>query len=199
MPKESIYPIVNTLIYWLITIWTAKIYSQYRRQRRYSEGKKPALSVNSHKILNNKFALIVLVAVVTLTFWQSHPVFLKMHNNQGLRFFGLATACLGGFLLQISLKTLGKNYSPMFDSFEPLKLTNDGPYRYIRHPIYTANHIIYAGLFIATGSLWVFFHHCFLIQGSQRAIKNEEALLCKKFSEYQNYQQTTWRLFPYIY
>jgi protein-S-isoprenylcysteine O-methyltransferase Ste14 len=78
-------------------------------------------------------------------------------------------------------------------------LVTDGPYRYIRHPIYTAmcvfslaglaghwtwNAAVFGGLVLASAVIRIF---C------------EEALVTARYPEYAQYAARTWRMIPYVY
>jgi protein-S-isoprenylcysteine O-methyltransferase Ste14 len=78
-------------------------------------------------------------------------------------------------------------------------LVTDGPYRYIRHPIYAA-----ACLFTCAG---VFAHWSWtagllgslvLAGGVVRALA-EEALLTQRYPEYRQYAARTWRMIPFVF
>ena len=78
-------------------------------------------------------------------------------------------------------------------------LVTSGPYRYIRHPIYTA-----VCLFALTGTIA---HHSWktnlcaaLILGcAVIRISCEEILVAARYPEYRQYAATTWRMIPYVY
>lgn len=78
-----------------------------------------------------------------------------------LRFFHPGVACLWasacialpGFALFVAAKlSLSTNYSPLYSSQLPGGLTAEGPYRYIRHPIYAGNLAMLIALTVMTGT-----------------------------------------------
>ena len=83
---------------------------------------------------------------------------------------------------------------------ENQKLVTDGPYHYIRHPLYLGEILRNVGivsifssgiglLLILVGTILLLFR-----------INMEEEMLLKAFgSEYKEYQRTTKKLIPYIY
>src|SRR5260370_33751608 len=78
-------------------------------------------------------------------------------------------------------------------------LMTDGPYRYIRHPIYAA-----MGLFAAAGAAGHWSWSAGLCGGLVLAsavirILCEEALVAARYPEYAQYKATTWRMIPYVY
>jgi protein-S-isoprenylcysteine O-methyltransferase Ste14 len=109
---------------------------------------------------------------------------------------------LFAFVLGISARiTLGKAYSPRGAAQEQMNLIRQGPYKYIRHPLYFAAILWCIGwpLFIKSifGSLAAL---AFIIPALRVRINDEEQELVRVFGEdYRKYQEETWRLLPFIY
>jgi len=104
-----------------------------RRERRYAIGKKSVDTNARYKILSS----LVYFAQITLTipmFWIDSPYLLKFHDDDMIRFAGLAICYVGLALSVSALVYLGRNYSPCYDSHEPFQLITNGPYKFIRHP-----------------------------------------------------------------
>lgn len=101
---------------------------------------------------------------------------------------GLSIMSAGILLFVASKRQLGIHYSPCFDSFVPSDVVREGVYRYIRHPIYTANVILLAGYFIASGHILILFNTLLLATYYLHAAVQEERVLAKNFSEYREYQ-----------
>jgi protein-S-isoprenylcysteine O-methyltransferase Ste14 len=96
----------------------------------------------------------------------------------------------------VSLARLGRSFSVMA---ETRQLVTSGPYRFVRHPLYLAEEIAVAGLFIQFASLWTALLFAVQIAFQSRRMQNEEAILTAKFPEYAAYSQHTARLIPGIY
>jgi protein-S-isoprenylcysteine O-methyltransferase Ste14 len=81
------------------------------------------------------------------------------------------------------------------------RLHTGGPYRLVRHPIYTGFALAFLGHQIAFSSapglaFWLLFAMHIL----HRRIRREEAMLLAHFGEcYRAYMRTTWRMFPGLY
>lgn len=74
-----------------------------------------------------------------------------------------------------------------------------GPYRYVRHPLYTSEVLAFLGLLlpvISPASLAIYGVFV-LLQGLRS--KYEEEVLVEAFPEYADYQQRTWRFLPGIW
>lgn len=82
---------------------------------------------------------------------------------------------------------------------ENSELITSGPYRFIRHPMYTGI-ILMAGALIAARFTWLRLI-VFLILVVNQIIKLlwEERMLAVKISSYKTYMERTWRLIPWIF
>ena len=82
-------------------------------------------------------------------------IFLDMHDSTLILYCGVGITTVGILLFVHSKMTLGRNYSPCFDSYLPHCLTTTGVYGYVRHPIYVSNLLLLLGAFIMSGSAWI--------------------------------------------
>ncbi len=104
-----------------------------------------------------------------------------------------------GFGLAIWARmSLGRNWGdPMSICEEPELITN-GPYHWIRHPIYTGVIVAMLGSSLVGGRLWVFFLVVLAVLCSYSAFV-EERLLNKQFpSQYPEYKRRTKMFIPLV-
>jgi len=117
-----------------------------------------------------------------------------------LRWTGLGIAMTGFALLQWAQNTLAKSWSDTPRMMKDQTLITSGPYRTIRHPIYTAFILILGStLFISSnwlvGSCWA---GMTMLEVVSR-IGFEEALMLEFFGEqYREYMKRTGRLLPKV-
>ncbi|MGO8930846.1 MAG: methyltransferase family protein [Limisphaerales bacterium] len=78
-------------------------------------------------------------------------------------------------------------------------MVTTGPYRFIRHPIYTAVCLsITAGA--AAHLSWTTSLLCVVIWGGAIArVLCEERLVVGRYPEYRQYAGTTWRMIPFVF
>jgi protein-S-isoprenylcysteine O-methyltransferase Ste14 len=103
---------------------------------------------------------------------------------------------VGMVLVLFSLLNLGR----FFGVFpEARGLAKNGPYRYVRHPLYLAEIIIAAGAILPALSPWTFgLLIAFVVLQYARAILEERALTAA-IPEYAEYKRHTWRIIPGIH
>jgi protein-S-isoprenylcysteine O-methyltransferase Ste14 len=78
-------------------------------------------------------------------------------------------------------------------------LVTSGPYRYIRHPIYTAV-CVFSGAGAVAHWSWAGALLGGLVVGSALLrVFCEEVLVTARYPEYRQYAATTWRMIPYLF
>ena len=192
--RASLFSLSVILVAWA---WILK-YGTLRKARRYSEGREPFAKDERFKLVG-KLIFVVMNAVTVASFWTSSGALLLMWRDDRFRLSGVLLLIFATFLYVPSLRYLGDNYSPFFDSYLPLRIVTNGPYKYVRHPVYLANILLGAGFFLASGSLWILVFGGYGVFKMIRAMLDEEASLRKTFPGYKAYQKRTARLIPFIY
>jgi len=115
-------------------------------------------------------------------------------------FLGFPVLFLGIYLFFWSHSELGENWSPVIEKrfAKSKKLIKTGPYKYIRHPIYTASFIVLFGFFILTAN-WILIGIPLLILIAFYIYKipREENSLIDNFGQnYKDYMKKTGGLLP---
>lgn len=123
--------------------------------------------------------------------------------STGLQFAGLVLGVvligLGGLLAGSGLLYLGKNLSPFPHPLDDAQFVSRGPYRIVRHPIYSGiilGALGWAG--VVHGTLTLAYALLLLVFFDLKT-RREEKWLKKKFSDYQEYQQKVRKLIPFVY
>jgi protein-S-isoprenylcysteine O-methyltransferase Ste14 len=110
---------------------------------------------------------------------------------------GLAVEAVGLFLTIWSRRHLGRNWSGEITIKVDHQLIRSGPYRILRHPIYTGLLTMYAGIAVITGERLAIVGFAMAAFAYWRKIRLEEANLKAAFgAEYESYRRETWALVP---
>ena len=117
-----------------------------------------------------------------------------------LRWVGLAVVVLGIAFALWAIATLGRHYDVELEIHRDHELVRKGPYRFVRHPLYTGLGLHFAGACLATGNL-------LLIAGTlvvtypalYLRAKTEERLLRERFGPaYDEYAREVGMLVPLL-
>jgi protein-S-isoprenylcysteine O-methyltransferase Ste14 len=114
---------------------------------------------------------------------------------------GLALLVAGYFLMAWALIRLGRNYQLGGSTPRSTdRMVSDGPYRMIRHPMYTAALSISLGLACLLQS-WAFIAvFCIYLVLILLLVPAEEQVLRRAYgAQYADYQRITGRLIPFVY
>ena len=133
-------------------------------------------------------------------FSQKTPIY-PMQYPLWITYLGGCIGVFGNALLLWVHHCLGKNFSPHLEIRSDHKLVQHGPYRYIRHPMYTSGYLFLLGcglvsqdallLFppIVTFTILLFFR-----------LRDEEAMLLEQFGEnWSEYTKRTDKILPKIW
>ena len=115
--------------------------------------------------------------------------------------FGGLVVVLGGLALAFWARaTLGRNWSATITLKENHTLVQTGPYRSIRHPIYTAILLMFLGSAIAYGTAGALLAFPIAAVGFLIKARHEEALMQQHFPDvYPEYRLRTRMLVPGVY
>ncbi len=123
----------------------------------------------------------------------------KIGLPEWTRFLGIGIALINDVLLYWLFSSIGSGISPTSATRKEHKLSTNGPYRWIRHPLYAVGSILFISFgmmadnwFIAAAGILAF------ITMAKRT-PQEEANLIEKFGdEYREYMKHTGRFFPKV-
>jgi protein-S-isoprenylcysteine O-methyltransferase Ste14 len=113
----------------------------------------------------------------------------------------IVSAIVSVFIVMTAVKTLGKEWSITARVVTNHKLATQGPYRFVRHPIYTGM----LGMLFATGiavSYWpaLLVARVVFFVGSAIRIRSEERLLRETFGlEFETYARSVPAIVPGLY
>lgn len=126
--------------------------------------------------------------------WASVPL------PAGLRFAGIAVAFVGLGLQYWMFVSLGHNITGTVAVRPNATLVTHGPYRYIRHPLYTFGGTFYLGLVLATANVALLAAAVLGLFFVGRRTPIEETQLIERFGDaYRDYMARTPRYFPRLF
>lgn len=133
----------------------------------------------------------------TRAIFQGGPPPAEINSVEGI--VGLLV-CMAGFALAVwARRHLGRNWGMPMSLKEGHELVTTGPYRYVRHPIYTGMLLAILGSGLVNGPIWVVVFAGMAIYCVYSA-RTEENLMLQQFPEqYAGYKRRTKAIFPYIF
>ncbi|MCG2694024.1 isoprenylcysteine carboxylmethyltransferase family protein [Candidatus Parcubacteria bacterium] len=162
---------------------------------------KKIKEVRTYKKLRESFVLMISSLVVLPALFYIFTDWLNDFNI-GLPFWariiGVIGFAFGIFLHNWTHIALGTNWSPTLEIKKNQKLVMCGPYKYMRHPMYSAFWlwVLFQGILLSNWLVFVLGVLSFGIVYFSR-IKDEEKIMIEKFgNEYKEYMKHTGRLFP---
>jgi protein-S-isoprenylcysteine O-methyltransferase Ste14 len=113
---------------------------------------------------------------------------------------GMALLIAGAVLRRHCFNALGKSFTGTVIVARDQTIVQNGPYRFVRHPSYTAAFLMFIGIGLALCS-WIslailFFVHCYLY--GRRVAVEERALLDTLGTPYREYMSRTRRFIPFV-
>jgi protein-S-isoprenylcysteine O-methyltransferase Ste14 len=111
-----------------------------------------------------------------------------------------AVLCAGGLILAIwARRTIGSNWSGIVTLKRDHELVTDGPYRYVRHPIYSAILAMFFASALASGRAGGFVGFALCFASFWIKLRQEEALMLRHFPEqYPAYRARVKALVPFV-
>jgi protein-S-isoprenylcysteine O-methyltransferase Ste14 len=122
-----------------------------------------------------------------------------MPRTDWARFIGVVVCVFGLYVTIWARRTLAGNWSSNVTFKKGHELVKTGPYRFVRHPIYTGLLVMCLGSAIEIGRLRCFPSLVVVGIGFWIKLKQEERLLLRHFpDEYPNYQKRVKALVPFV-
>lgn len=119
--------------------------------------------------------------------------------GRALRITGCIITFMGLVVSICSRLSLGSNWSATVTYREGHELVQRGPYRFVRHPMYTGFLLMIAGTGVVIGSASSLGALIVAFLGTWWKLSKEEILLSKHFPDaYQRYKSQTRALIPFV-
>lgn len=171
----------------------------YTRHR--SQPQSATLEAREESAASRIAALLAVAGMAATAIYVFAPTWLAWADldlPDWLRWSGVGMALAGFALLQWAQTTLGRSWSDQPRLLQGQELVTGGPYRWIRHPIYSAFILILGSLLLISANWLVGL--CWLgmvvLEVSSR-VRYEESLMLAAFGDqYREYMNHTGRLLP---
>jgi protein-S-isoprenylcysteine O-methyltransferase Ste14 len=150
----------------------------------------------------DRFATIAVMCLAFVLLFYDWPQigFLQSRfvpEENWIQWAGIVLTSLGAAIAIWSRRTLGENWSARVTLKEEHQLIRSGPYRFVRHPIYTGMFVATAGTALVVGEWRAVLAVVLMFAAHSRKALREEAMLTREFgADYAAYRQRTGFLFP---
>ena len=188
-------------LFWFCQHWTDALYlalsgGMWLVATAFVDVERPRGSPDlANRLIPFGLILSVPIAVRDRTYWiaSTLPVIVNV--------LGILIGSVAVILGLVSRAYMGRSYSPRAGHSCDAALVQDGPYRWIRHPLYLAALLWIVGWPLIIASLFGILIPIIMIVPAirKRMIAEEEELLRVYGDEYAEYQERTWRLLPGVY
>lgn len=148
--------------------------------------------------IRTSWVVLVIFSILLYIFWPSLMRWGNVNLNVALRFFGVIAGISSNLLIFWVVVTLGKNISAALKVRDNQRLVTNGPYQYVRHPLYVAGIPLFLSIFLISsnwflGLIGVSFQLFIILVRTPI----EEKMLLQYFGdEYQYYMNNTGAYFP---
>ncbi|HYY34874.1 MAG TPA: isoprenylcysteine carboxylmethyltransferase family protein, partial [Candidatus Binatia bacterium] len=173
-----------------VVVWLLAAVSTKRTIYRESRGERA------------RYWILLVIAYVLVFRSNSLPLplgWLAIPHTKSSTWVG-AFLCVSGLVFAVWARViLGGNWSGVITLKEGHELIERGPYRIVRHPIYTGILAMFAGTAIAIGYFGGFIGLLLLFVSFWMKLEREEDLMLKHFPDkYSAYQRRVKRVIPFL-
>ena len=116
-----------------------------------------------------------------------------------IRWAAIVLFCAGMALGFASRRALGKSFTPFPKPVDDGAHVSRGPYRFVRHPMYSAIIVSAGGWALLWGSVAGAVATIALLVLFDLKARREEALLAQSYPSYGDYKRRTRKLIPFVY
>ncbi|HEX6304934.1 MAG TPA: isoprenylcysteine carboxylmethyltransferase family protein [Anaerolineales bacterium] len=195
MTNETIFRIIFILLFFSGT--SVSIYYRHRAQQQSKDDISLRQEGPFIMVALRLFGLALWISVFAYMINPAWMSWAQLPLPLWLRWTGVAVALISWGLLIWMFRSLGNNITPTVVTRKEHELVTDGPYRWIRHPLYTFATLFYISLGLMA-SLWlipIMALVSFPIL-ARRTLQEEEKLLERFGDQYQQYMHRTGRFIP---
>ena len=193
--NENIFRILAAVVFFTCI----GISSYYRRKADRDTGEKVSRKVDGSLTMN-------FIRIGGLVLWFSPLAYLinpswmawsKMGQPDWTRWLGVGTGILCAFGVYWLFSSIGSGITPTSATRTEHKLVTSGPYRWIRHPLYTFGSSMFVAFGMMADNWFIALLGLIAFIGMAMRTPKEEANLIEKFGdEYRDYMKRTGAFLP---
>lgn len=196
--NETIFRILAAAI--LVTGMGISVY--YRHKADKETGEKVNRIVDG-------LPMMILIRTIGLLLWLTPLVYLinpqwmawsKLGLPDSVRWLGVGLGLLCDVLIYWLFSSIGSGITATSATRKEHKLVTHGPYRWVRHPLYTVGSTFFIAFGLMADSWFIALLGVIAFIGMAIRTPKEEARLIEKFGdEYREYMKTTGRFLPKLF
>jgi protein-S-isoprenylcysteine O-methyltransferase Ste14 len=150
-----------------------------------------------------RYWVLLLIAYFLLLYGRRLPYPLNLHivPDVAPTAWAAAVLCVIGLAFAFWARiTLGRNWSGVVTLKEGHELVERGPYRFVRHPIYTGIITMFFATALALGHLAGFAATLLMFASFWIKLRDEEQLMLQQFpDQYAAYRRRAKRIIPFVF
>ena len=190
-----IYTWPYALFFWLVSLWAFS--PEFRIIRARPDSSTPSQDANSKRLIIFGQGIATVAAFVIAG---AVPAAAFSHRETWF-WIGLCLIVAGSLLRRHCWRMLGSSFTGDVIVKPDQTVVENGAYRYIRHPSYTAGGLMYLGIALCLGnwiSLVLILGAAVFIYGYRIAVE-ERALVSVIGEPYRDYMNRTKRFVPFLF
>jgi protein-S-isoprenylcysteine O-methyltransferase Ste14 len=193
---EPVFKIILIITYTVFSI----IRIEYYRLARKAGYRTITRESRGYSLLLGILICYEVITFFTYAFAPQSLAWASVTMPAWLRWSGAALAVIALLSFIWIHRSLGSNFSALLKMKDRQTLVTFGPYRWIRHPMYTAFYILHIAAFLLTsnwfiGITWI----AGLTAVIALRIQREEAMMIERFGDqYRSYMENTGRFIPQV-
>lgn len=195
--RPLIFVLPHALAFWAAFVWSFSPEWRIIQRARVEAGKEGSKDAGSVRVLMTVMWLAFMAAIPLS--WVG-PTRMPSESRVFVFYIGVALIILGSILRRACWRTLGEYFTGDVRAQPDQPVIQAGPYRWVRHPSYSAGMLMNAGIGLALTN-WLSVGILFaatLVAYGYRVRVEERALLSQIGEQYAEYMRTHKRFVPFI-
>lgn len=195
--RPLVFVLPHAIAFWAVWFWSFLPEYEIVKRARIDARKAGSKDAGSIQIIMAMSWFALLIAFPAA--WMPSTVFAP-GTRIPMYYFGVLLMTLGSLLRRVCWRTLGAHFTGDVRAAADQPVIRTGPYRFIRHPSYTAGMMMFAGIGFALTN-WAsvgILLFATVVAYSYRVRVEERALLAEIGAPYAEFMKTRKRFIPFV-